>query len=240
MQGQKRRAVGDSFPADVQPAPKVQRLDHQTPVANRALKPPVAQLPSNQSSRAHRCTALHSFEHKTKENPVSGEIRSLFREEPDVADTVLDLANLSKPPIAPIIRRQMERGRLGEESRLPSGSGAPAYPTPSASQLTLTTPVKRPGGFLYDGPYPRLEHDYNAEAKVYETRKDERRKARETAIAENPPMYPFASTSDQPLRSTGYGKVMGSGGVGTLRYLGINWESAEKGSRDGSQHGYGG
>lgn len=86
--------------------------------------------------------------------------------------------------------------------------------------------MTNPSGFLYDGPYPRAEPDYAAEARIYSSeRREERRRVRQAewdaSIAVNPPLYPFANLSSQPQPSTGYGMSMGNGGVGTLGYLGI-------------------
>ena len=39
------------------------------------------------------------------------------------------------------------------------------YPATARYELTLTILVKNPGGFLYDGPYPEVEEDWEAEVK---------------------------------------------------------------------------
>lgn len=60
-------------------------------------------------------------------------------------------------------------------------------------------------------------------------KKEERKKAREEELAADPPMYLCSNIATQASRyTTAYGKSMGNGGVGTLEYLGINWDREDK------------
>ncbi len=204
--------------------------------------------------------ALHTLEPQAEDDQISHRITQLFEEDPDVADDVLDSANSSKRPLIPNAHHLVELSippamhidalrqsslevafsqvpQPQPECLLPPRCSSPTYPDPTLHQLTLTTPPKNRGGFLYDGPYPQLEHDWEGEVRMYEDQKKEaRRKERKAKLAANPPTYPFASISDQPPSSIGYGKAMGNGGVGTLDYLGIRWESGEKERRGVQDH----
>jgi hypothetical protein len=216
------------------------------------LQPSATQSLEAQQPLFVQPTFLHSFKGKDEDDQISQEIRNLFKEEPGVADDVIRIANISQRPLVPNAHRLVRNGIVSAQhidalrqsslevaaSRLPqpqpdheppSRPSASVYPDPTMSQLTLTSPITRPSGFLYDSPYAKVERDWEAEVKMYEVqRKEARQKEREAALATNPPIYPFASTSSQPPRSTGYGKSMGNGGVGTLSYLGINWDDGEK------------
>ena len=107
------------------------------------------------------------------------------------------------------------------------------YPNPMMHRqvTTLTSPANYPGGFLYDAPYPSVEHDYAAEVNFQEAEKKEaRKKERAAKRAADPSAYPSlrATKPTSPPRSTGYGRAMGNDGVGTLRYLGINWDDVDE------------
>lgn len=227
--GHKRRAQLSS--PDIQPAQKAQRIENQTSFANGSPTEPAHQSPNNQlfdvqpfriqPFEAHQLTETQR--HAAEADQIAREIRYLFQEEPDVADYVLGVANISQSPTS--------------SNNLPSGSGPPVYPAPFNCQSTLTSLITNPGGLPYDNPYPKAEHDYEAEAKMYEAQEKEHQKMREAEFAKNPPTFPYPRNGSQPPSSSGYGGEMGNGGLGTSRYLGVNWESAEKGGRNAEQDG---
>lgn len=196
-----------------QPIPSQPRLQSSTTQSFRAPQPssiqPTAVHPSENEAEAEDDPITREIQNLFEEDDlINHEIRNLFREDPEVAHDVLASANISGRRLIPNAGGLIERnivparhidalretpleaaGREIDQSlaayTMPTRRPAPSmFPDPSEYELTLTTPLNHPGGFLYDGPYPRVEHDWEAEVKMYdEQRKEARKKAREAEKA---------------------------------------------------------